>query len=128
VDQAIPNNQINLLQNGEAYFAAIEAAFEHAAQEIFLESYIFKADDTGWRIAKALRGAALRGVKTRLLIDGFGSHGLPKSLIDYIASAGVMLLDISAQDITLDIAAPKVAPLAPENCDRRPDRCFCRRH
>jgi cardiolipin synthase len=100
VDRPIPNNQINLLQNGEAYFAAIEAAFEHAEQEIYLESYIFKADDTGWRIAKALRGAALRGVKTHLLIDGFGSHGLPKSMIDYIESAGVMLL----------IFRPKISP------------------
>jgi len=100
VSRPIPNNQINLLQNGEAYFAALKAVFEHAEQEIYLESYIFKADDTGWHIARALRRAALRGVKTHLLIDGYGSHGLPETIIDYIESAGVMLL----------IFRPKILP------------------
>jgi cardiolipin synthase len=92
VCRIIPNNQINLLQDGEAYFTAIEAALDRAVHEIYLESYIFKADDSGWRIAKALRRAALHGVKTHVLIDGFGSHGLPITMIAYMESAGVMLL------------------------------------
>lgn len=96
----IPNNQITLLQNGEAYFKAIEAAFDRAVYEIYLESYIFKGDDTGRRIAEALRRAALRGVKTHVLIDGFGSHGLPITIIDYMESAGVMFL----------IFRPKILP------------------
>ena len=90
--QIIPNNQITLLQNGEDYFPAIEAALDRAVHEIYLESYIFKNDHTGQRIAEALRRAALRGVKTHLLIDGFGSHGLPKTMVDYLAAAGVMVL------------------------------------
>jgi cardiolipin synthase len=92
VPQIIPNNQITLLQNGEDYFPAIEAALDRAVHEIYLESYIFKNDHTGQRIAEALRRAALRGVKTHLLIDGFGSHGLPKTMVDYLAAAGVMVL------------------------------------
>ena len=59
-----PNNQITLLQNGEDYFPAIEAALDGAAHEIYLESYIFRNDHTGQRIAEALKRAALRGVKT----------------------------------------------------------------
>jgi len=50
----IPNNQIALLQNGEAYFPAMEAALDRAMQEIFLETYIFENDDAGRRIAEAL--------------------------------------------------------------------------
>ena len=88
----IPNNQITLLQNGEDYFPVIKAALDRAVHEIYLESYIFKNDNTGQRIAEALRRAALRGVKTHLLIDGFGSHGLPKTMVDYLAAAGVMVL------------------------------------
>jgi phosphatidylserine/phosphatidylglycerophosphate/cardiolipin synthase-like enzyme len=72
----IRNNQINLLQNGEAYFPAIEAALDRAMHEIYLETYIFENDTTGQRIAEALRRAALRGVKTHVLMDGFGSLGL----------------------------------------------------
>ena len=88
----IPNNQITLLQSGEAYFTAIETALDRAAHEIYLESYIFENDNTGRRIAEALRRAAFRGVKTYVLIDGFGSNSLPKSMVDYLAAAGVMVL------------------------------------
>lgn len=92
VTRIIPNNQITLLQNGEAYFPAIEAALDRAVHEIYLESYIFENDNTGRRIAEALRRAAFRGVKTHVLIDGFGSKSLPKTMVDYLVTAGVMVL------------------------------------
>ncbi len=85
----IPGNQVTLLQNGDAYFPAIEAAFDRAMHEIYLETYIFEDDATGRRIAEALRRAALRGVHTHMLIDGFGSHDLPRSMLDYLRAAGV---------------------------------------
>lgn len=86
------NNQIALLQNGEAYFSAIESALDRAIHEIYLEIYIFEDDTTGRRIAEALRRAAVRGVKTHLLIDGFGSIGLPKTMVKDLETAGVMVL------------------------------------
>ena len=92
VPAIVANNQITLLQNGEAYFPAMEAALDLAIHEIYLESYIFKNDNTGRRIAEALRRAALRGVKTHVLIDGFGSNDLPKTMVDYLKAAGVMVL------------------------------------
>jgi cardiolipin synthase len=88
----IPKDRISLLQNGEAYFPAIEAALDQAEHEIYLESYIFEDDQTGRRIAKALKGAALRGVKTHVLIDGFGSSKLPQSMMDDMAATGVKML------------------------------------
>jgi cardiolipin synthase len=87
-----PDNHIVLLQNGEAYFPALELALDQATDDIYLESYIFENDHTGRRIAEALRRAALRGVKTYMLIDGFGSNSLPKTMIDYLKEAGVMVL------------------------------------
>jgi cardiolipin synthase len=88
----ITNNQITLLQNGEAYFPAIEAALDRAVHEIYLESYIFKNDNTGRRIAEALSRAALRGVKSHVLIDGFGSNSLSKTMVDDLKAAGVRVL------------------------------------
>jgi len=85
-------NQITLLHNGKDYFPALETAFDRANQEIYLESYIFENDRTGRRIAEALRRAALRGVKTCLLIDGFGSQNLPKTMIEYLEEGGVLVL------------------------------------
>ncbi len=87
----IPDNQITMLQNGADYFPAIEAEIDRAKHEIYLESYIFKNDNTGRSISEALRRAALRGVKNHVLIDGFGSSSTPKPLIDYLESAGVMV-------------------------------------
>jgi cardiolipin synthase len=78
--QFISNNKINLLQNGEEYFPAMEAALDQAMHEIYLESYIFENDNTGKRIVEALKRAAFRGVKTHLLIDGFGSNRFPKTM------------------------------------------------
>lgn len=80
------------MRNGEEYFPAIEAALDRAIDEIYLEAYIFTNDATGRRIAEALKRAAFRGVKTHLLIDGFGSIGLPKTIIDDFEAAGVMVL------------------------------------
>ena len=87
----VPNNQITLLKNSEAYFPLLEAALDRAEYEIYLESYIFENDHTGRRIAEALRRAAFRGVKTHMLIDGFGSKNLPKTMIDYLKMAGVIV-------------------------------------
>jgi cardiolipin synthase len=77
----IPNNQVTLLPNAAVYFRAMEAALDQATHSIYLEAYIFENDHTGRRIAEPLRRAALRGVKTHLLVDGFGSIRLPKSRI-----------------------------------------------
>ncbi len=92
VTRMMPNNQIRLLQNSEAYFPALEAALDRAMHEIYLETYIFDDDTTGRRIAGALKRAALRGVKTHLLIDGFGSFSLPQTMVDFLEAAGVLVM------------------------------------
>jgi cardiolipin synthase len=96
----IPGNQVTLLQNGEAYFPAIEAAFDRAQHEIYLETYIYENDATGQRIADALKRAALRGVNTYVLIDGYGSKDLPRNMLDYLRADGVKAL----------IYRPKISP------------------
>ena len=90
--QFVPDNQITLLENGERYFPVMEAALDRAEHEIYLISYIFKNDIIGRRITEALRRAALRGVKTRVLIDGFGSDNLPETIGVALNAAGVMLM------------------------------------
>jgi cardiolipin synthase len=51
-------NALTLLENGTEFFPALETAIDGATTEIFLETYIFAHDDTGHRIAAALRAAA----------------------------------------------------------------------
>ena len=88
----VPGNQITLLQNGEAYFPAIETAFDRARHEIYLETYIYQNDATGQRIAGALKRAVLRGVKVYVLIDGYGSKDLPRIMLDLLRTDGVKTL------------------------------------
>lgn len=96
----IPGNQLTLLKNGEAYFPAIEAAFDRARHEIYLETYIYENDATGRRIADALKRAALRGVNVYMLIDGYGSKDLPQNMLDYLRVDGVKVL----------VFRPKISP------------------
>jgi cardiolipin synthase A/B len=88
----VPGNRITLLQNGAAYFLAIETAIDRGRREIYLEAYIYQNDAIGQRIADALKRAALRGVNVYVLIDGYGSKDVPRSMRDQLRADGVQIL------------------------------------
>ena len=85
-------NAIALLENGQAYFPALAAAIGAARREVLLQTYIFAPDDTGHFIAEALKRAAARGVKVRVLVDGFGGRTFVRGLQDELTAAGVEVL------------------------------------
>lgn len=66
-------NDIRLLQNGSDFFPALCAAIDAAQVSVHLETYIFMPDRTGARVLDCLEAAARRGVKVRVVLDGFGS-------------------------------------------------------
>ncbi|MBI5626506.1 MAG: cardiolipin synthase ClsB [Nitrosomonadales bacterium] len=84
----IAGNQITLLRNGTEYFPQLRADIDAAQQSIYLETYIFAADETGRMIADALRRAVARGVKVHLVLDGYGSAELPQHWVDELREAG----------------------------------------
>jgi cardiolipin synthase len=88
----LPGNRITLLRSGTEYFPALEAAIRAARREVYLESYIYEADDTGWRITDALADAARRGVAVHVLVDGFGAKDMPPELVRALQGAGVQRL------------------------------------
>ncbi|NYT60329.1 cardiolipin synthase ClsB [Alcaligenaceae bacterium] len=79
-------NQIDLLHNGKAFFPALCNAIDAAKRTVHLETYIFNLDRTGQRVLDHLRQACERGVKVRVVIDGFGSqehaHDITRQLAD----------------------------------------------
>jgi cardiolipin synthase len=85
-------NQLMLLQNGAAYFPQLCADIDAAQHSIYLETYIFVADETGRTVADALRRAAARGVVVRLLLDGYGSAELPPLWLDELRADKVEVL------------------------------------
>ena len=90
--QFLAGNAVALLENGEQYFPAVEAAIDRAEREIFLQSYIFEDDGTGQRIADALARAAGRGVAVRVMVDGFGGRSFVARLLPRLRGAGVQVL------------------------------------
>ena len=88
----IGGNQLKLLRNGTEYFPALEFAIQSAEYEIYLQTYIYQADDVGIRIGNMLKQAALRGVMVNVLLDGFGSKSLPKSFVNELSIAGVQIM------------------------------------
>jgi len=84
----VPGNRITLLRSGVEYFPALEAAIRAARREIYLESYLYEADETGWRVTNALADAARRGVAVHVLVDGFGAKAMPPEMVQALARAG----------------------------------------
>ena len=68
-----PGNEVRLLQGGSELFEALVAAVNRARYEVWLTTYIFHDDESARRVAQALTAAAERGVRVRVVVDGFGS-------------------------------------------------------
>ena len=85
-------NRVTLLRSGIEYFPALVRSIEQATTEVHLETYIFADDQTGQRIADVLCSASRRGVRVRVLLDGFGARDMAPSLRQRMLDAGVGLL------------------------------------
>lgn len=66
-------DSLKLLEGGKDYFPVLEAALSKAQKSIYLEVYIFSADQQAKRIAELLIDAARKGLDVKVIIDWFGS-------------------------------------------------------
>ncbi len=88
----MPGNRVTLLRDGAQYFPALMHAIDAAQNEVWLESYIFADDAAGRMIAAVLARAAARGVRVRVLVDGWGAKlYLSSSLERDMLDAGIEL-------------------------------------
>jgi putative cardiolipin synthase len=71
---------IMALQEGEDAFAARVMLADAAVSSIDVQYYIWRGDLTGYLLMDALRRAADRGVRVRLLLDDNGVWGLDREL------------------------------------------------
>jgi cardiolipin synthase len=69
----VGGNEVRLLRGGDALFPAMCAAIARAHHEVWLATYIFHDDDAALCVANELTAAAQRGVRVRVVVDGFGS-------------------------------------------------------
>ena len=81
-------NDISLLENGVQLFPALCAAFDAATTNIHVEMYIFRLDLAGKQLIHHLSLAAQRGLKVRVLIDGYGSAAEDEAIARMLHDAG----------------------------------------
>lgn len=84
-------NDIKLLHCGAEFFPALVEAFEAAKTEIYLQTYIFAADETADNIKAALARAAERGVMVNVMTDWIGTGNRQSELLEReFAAAGIL--------------------------------------
>jgi cardiolipin synthase len=88
----VDGQTLTLLHNGKEYFPRLLIAIDNAIHSVYLETYIYATDETGTLVAEALQRAVKRGVRTHLLIDGYGSAHLPASWMNELRASGVHVL------------------------------------
>ncbi len=85
----LTGNQVDLLIDGPATYAAMYRLIEQAQHRIHLENYIIHADDCGEGFAVRLIERARAGVIVRVLYDWVGSFGTPHTFWRRLREAGV---------------------------------------
>jgi cardiolipin synthase len=84
-------NRVLLLRDGPATFQAMIDLIDQAQSHVDLESYIFRSDEVGERMAEALIRAVKRGVKVRVLRDWIGGRGVSRKFVRSLQDQGVQV-------------------------------------
>ena len=84
-------NQVTLLRGGQTLFPAMVDAINRARHEVWLATYLFHDDAAALQVADALAAAAQRGVRVRVVVDGFGSKATLMRLVDWLEKRDVGL-------------------------------------
>jgi cardiolipin synthase len=85
---ANPPIAVRWLRTGAEAYERMLAAIGAAHRSIRLEMYIFRADATGAIFRAQLNQAARRGVRVQILLDAFGSNGLPDGYWQELCAGG----------------------------------------
>ena len=88
-------NQVQLLQDGPATYAAMLAAIAGAQDHINMETYIMEADDVGHQFAQALIAKQRQGVQVHLIRDSAGTFSTPPEFFQRLVDSGIKVLEFN---------------------------------
>jgi cardiolipin synthase A/B len=81
---------VDLFIEGDLPYAAMLDSIAAASRSVRMESYIFAADEVGWRFAEALAERAGAGIDVWLHLDAAGAQGnSSRELQRYMMERGV---------------------------------------
>ena len=104
-----PGKVAAILDCGDQAYPQMLAAIESAKIHVRLCSYIFRADEVGVQFIDALARAHRRGVKTRVLIDGFGGGFLRSPAYHRLRESRRPRIALPSFDAALEDAVPRSA-------------------
>ncbi len=83
-----PPRSVELLNGGAEAFPRMLAAIGSAKERIHLEVYSFERDEIGVQFLEALQAATRRGIRVRVVVDGWGSMLGAGQIVGALRSAG----------------------------------------
>lgn len=84
----VEGNRLEVIETGAARLGELLRIIANAEQSLRIIFYIFDSDESGRRVRDALVEAAGRGVRVRLLVDGFGCSTAEPDFFQPIRDAG----------------------------------------
>jgi cardiolipin synthase len=84
-------NRVQLLVGGHEFFPALLAAIDSSRSSVHLETYLYADDAIGQQVTRALSAAAARGVRVRVLVDGYGGGEHARRLVTVLGAQGAMV-------------------------------------
>ena len=91
----VAGNQVTLLIDGPATYAAMLETIRNATDHINLETYIFEDDDVGHRFADLLLKKQSEGVQVNLIYDSVGCLNTPAAFFQRLREGGVQTLEFN---------------------------------
>lgn len=94
-DELSTGNEVTLLVDGPANFAAMIEAVEGAQEQVDVETYIFEPVGIGAELIGALEQRARAGVKVNLIYDSIGSLGTRRDVFAGLEAVGMRLCEFN---------------------------------
>ena len=88
-------NQVTLLADGKATYAAMFKAIEKAKKHINLESYIIEDDVVGRKFADLLLQKRAEGVLVNLIYDSVGGINTPAAFFQRLRDGGIKVVEFN---------------------------------
>lgn len=85
-------NDIDIIIDGDRCFDSFLKDISQAKISINLETFIFKSDDVGWKVAAALADRARSGVEVNVMYDAVGSIGASSKIFSYMKKNNVEVI------------------------------------
>lgn len=88
----LTDNEITVLENGDAIFPSMLEDIRSAQRSIFFETFVYWTGRIAETFARELASAAQRGLDVRVLLDAYGSSPMNERLIETMRSSGVRVV------------------------------------